>query len=403
MKEKFNIGIDLGSSDSSIGRFINSDVTIMDNPEKKGSLRIPSVVCSYRDITIVGNEAKKMLEKDDEISDKCVVTKRNLLRMWEPKHIYNIVESRKSYITFSMQDIIHYLMSLFKINSTDYKKLDSVVIAISDTFVNYHYNQIIMAVQNIGISNVFLIQDSIAASLAYFKLKNIESNKNFQWLVYDFGGCKFNASLVKLDNNELSLIDKEGNDFLGGMNIDQLIVDKLILPKINKTYSFESYLRKLKKEYKWKYSPIKYILLNNAEDAKKRLTTQDSVVVKIRGFKDARDIDVNIEITISRFELNELIEPIVNQTIEMSKELFRRNSNSALNTKFILMVGGSTYIPYVRQKLQEKLQIPLNCEIDPTTAITVGATYYASTMKVSDNILKYMQRPINLPTSVPIV
>jgi molecular chaperone DnaK (HSP70) len=47
--------------------------------------------------------------------------------------------------------------------------------------------------------------------------------------------------------------------------------------------------------------------------------------------------------------------------------------------QFTLMVGGSTYIPYVRSRVEEVLQIPANCEIDPTTAVAIGAAYYAAT------------------------
>ena len=50
-----------------------------------------------------------------------------------------------------------------------------------------------------------------------------------------------------------------------------------------------------------------------------------------------------------------------------------------IDVQFTLMVGGSTYIPYVRSHVEEVLQIPANCEIDPTTAVAIGAAYYAAT------------------------
>jgi molecular chaperone DnaK len=63
----------------------------------------------------------------------------------------------------------------------------------------------------------------------------------------------------------------------------------------------------------------------------------------------------------------------------MIKKILTRNSLTAIDLQFTLMVGGSTYIPYVRQRVEEILQVPVNCEIDPTTAIAIGAAYYAAT------------------------
>lgn len=59
----------------------------------------------------------------------------------------------------------------------------------------------------------------------------------------------------------------------------------------------------------------------------------------------------------------------------MIKKILTRNSLKPTDIQFTLMVGGSTYIPYVRQRVEEVLQIPINCEIDPTTAVAVGAAF----------------------------
>jgi molecular chaperone DnaK len=52
-----------------------------------------------------------------------------------------------------------------------------------------------------------------------------------QWLVYDFGGGTFDVALIKIKDGEMKVIDHEGNNFLGGADIDQMIVDKLVIPK----------------------------------------------------------------------------------------------------------------------------------------------------------------------------
>jgi molecular chaperone DnaK len=89
--------------------------------------------------------------------------------------------------------------------------------------------------------------------------------------------------------------------------------------------------------------------------------------------------DVDMEITITKSEFNDLIKDSIDGTIEMIKTILTRNSLTSNDVQFNLMVGGSTFIPFVRQRVEEVLQIPANCEIDPTTAVAIGAAYYAAT------------------------
>ncbi|MBM3186616.1 MAG: Hsp70 family protein, partial [Bacteroidetes bacterium] len=89
--------------------------------------------------------------------------------------------------------------------------------------------------------------------------------------------------------------------------------------------------------------------------------------------------EVDMEIVITRSEFNELIKPNIDGTIDMIKKIITRNSLKPIDVQFTLMVGGSTYIPYVRSRVEEVLQIPANCEIDPTTAVAIGAAYYSAT------------------------
>jgi molecular chaperone DnaK len=121
------------------------------------------------------------------------------------------------------------------------------------------------------------------------------------------------------------------------------------------------------------------VLLRRAEEAKIILSAKSSAEIVIDGFSDDEGNDVDMEVIITRSEFNELIRSSIDGTIEMIKTILTRNSLKAIDLQFTLMVGGSTYIPYVRQRVEEVLQVPVNCEIDPTTAVAVGAAYYAAT------------------------
>lgn len=99
--------------------------------------------------------------------------------------------------------------------------------------------------------------------------------------------------------------------------------------------------------------------------------------------EDGKTIDSVITITRSEFEA--AIKSFVEATASMVNAILTRNFRSP-DLKFVLMVGGSTYIPLVRKRIEEILGIPVNTMIDPTNAIAVGAAYFAATREVkADN------------------
>jgi molecular chaperone DnaK len=176
----------------------------------------------------------------------------------------------------------------------------------------------------------------------------------------------------------MKVIDHEGDNFLGGADFDQMIVEKLIIPKIEKEYSFEN-LAESMKSASGRYNSKYFVLLQRAEEAKIRLSAVSSAEVVVDGFEDETGKVVDMEIVITRSEFNDLVVQSIDRTVEMIKSILTRNSLNSNDLQFILMVGGSTYIPYVRHRVEEILQITVNCEIDPTTAVAVGAAYYAAT------------------------
>jgi len=176
----------------------------------------------------------------------------------------------------------------------------------------------------------------------------------------------------------MKVVDHEGDNFLGGSDFDRLIVEKLIIPKIADEYSFED-LETQMKSASGKYNTKYYSLLNQAEEAKIRLSAVSSAEIIVERLEDEEGVEVDMEITITKSEFNELIKDSIDRTTEMIKTILTRNSLTSKDIQFNLMVGGSTFIPYVRTRIEEVLQIPVNCKIDPTTAVAVGASYYAAT------------------------
>jgi molecular chaperone DnaK len=369
MENTINFGIDLGTTNSAIAKFVKGEVIIFSNPQDYGRNTLPSVVSYKKDKITVGNKAKEFLEKDPK---SVVGVFKRKMGTAESFKIKSINES-KTPIELSAQ-VLKELKTFVNTGDT----LDAVVITIPASFDTIQSNATKEAGIQAGFKQVVLLQEPIAASLAYANMKKEREMKDGQWLVYDLGGGTFDVALIKIKDGEMKVLDHEGDNFLGGADFDNMIVEKLVIPKILEKYSFSN-LEDEMKSATGKFNAKYYVLLRRAEEAKITLSSKTSAEIVVDGFEDEDGNEVDMEIVITRSEFNELIKPNIDGTIDMIKKIITRNSLKPIDVQFTLMVGGSTYIPYVRSRVEEVLQIPANCEIDPTTAVAIGAAYYAAT------------------------
>jgi molecular chaperone DnaK len=371
MDNTINYGIDLGTTNSAIAKFVKGEVVIFSNPQDYGRLTLPSVVAFRKDKILVGNKAKEFLEKDPK---NVVGVFKRKMGTTESFKIKSINES-KSPIELSAQ-VLKELKTFVNTGDT----LDAVVITIPASFDTIQSNATKEAGIQAGFKQVVLLQEPIAASLAYANMKKEKEMQEGQWLVYDLGGGTFDVALIKIKDGEMKVLDHEGDNFLGGADYDNMIVEKFVIPKICEKFNFSN-LEDDMKSASGKLNAKYYILLRRAEEAKIVLSSKTSAEIVVDGFEDEEGNEVDMEIVITRSEFNELIRPNIDGTIEMIKKILTRNSLKPIDLQFTLMVGGSTYIPYVRSRVEEILQIPSNCEIDPTTAVAIGAAYYSATRK----------------------
>jgi len=369
MENTINYGIDLGTTNSAIAKFVKGEIVIFSNPQDYGRNTLPSVVSFKKDKITVGNKAKEYLEKDPKSVVGIFKRKMGTSERFKIKSI----NASKTPIELSAQ-VIKELKTF--VNTGD--DLDAVVITIPASFDTIQSNATKEAGFQAGFNQVVLLQEPIAASLAYANMKKETEMQEGQWLVYDLGGGTFDVALINIKDGEMKVLDHEGDNFLGGADFDNMIVEKFLIPKICKEYKFSN-LEDDMKSASGKFNAKYYVLLRRAEEAKITLSAKTSAEIVIDGFEDEDGNEVDMEIIITRSEFNELVRPNIDGTIKMIKKILTRNSLKPIDLQFTLMVGGSTYIPYVRSRVEEILQIPANCEIDPTTAVAIGAAYYAAT------------------------
>jgi len=375
MEKMINYGIDLGTTNSSIAKFIKGEVEVFKNPLETGKETLPSVVYYKKDKIIVGSRARTYLEKDAKSVFGTFKRKMGTTESYKVKSI----DQSKTPIELSAE-VLKELKGFIHTG----EQVDAVVITIPASFDVIQSNATKEAGYLAGFKQVILLQEPIAASLAYANKHKEKDLENGQWLVYDLGGGTFDVALIKIKDGEMKVLDHEGDNFLGGADFDNLMVEKFIIPYLNKNFKFNNLEDELK-SVSGVRNALYYRLLWLAEQAKITLSSRTSSEIELRDIVDDSEEEIDTTIEITRSEFEGMVKDYVDNSIEMIKKILVRNSLKPSDIQFTLMVGGSTYIPYIRKRVEEILQIPINCDIDPTTAIAIGAAYYAGTKEKNFN------------------
>lgn len=373
MEKMINYGIDLGTTNSAIAKFVKGEVEVFKNPLETGKETLPSVVYYKKDKVVVGTNARTYFERDAENVFGTFKRKMGTTESFKVKSI----NQSKTPIELSAE-----VLKELKGFVHSGESFDAAVITIPASFDVIQSNATKEAGYLAGFKQVILLQEPIAASLAYANKHKERDLENGQWLVYDLGGGTFDVALIKIKDGEMKVLDHEGDNFLGGADFDNLIIEKLIIPYLNKNFTFNDLENEMKSRT-GKLNKLYFRLLKLAEDAKITLSSRTSAEIEVRDITDDNGEEIDISIDITRSEFEGVIKEYIDKTLNMIKKILVRNSLKPSDIQFTLMVGGSTYTPYVRKRVEEILQIPINCDIDPTTAIAIGAAFYAGTKEKS--------------------
>jgi molecular chaperone DnaK len=370
MSEMINFGIDLGTTNSLVAKFNKGTVEVFKNPIGFRET-LPSVVGFRKDRILVGDQARTYAEKDP----KGVLSR--FKRKMGTTETFPVTALGRSVTPAELSAfVLKELKTFIHTGETP----EAAVITIPASFDMVQSNATKEAGHAAGFRQVVLLQEPIAASLAYANREKNLDLKNSQWLVYDLGGGTFDVALVRIVDGELKIIDHEGDNYLGGADFDALIVEKIVVPQLEARGQFTDMLAQMK-DKEGRYNKLWYALLNNAEDAKIELSARTTAEINLplSGIEDEDGNEIDDCIPITRSEYEAIIKGEIDRTIEMVKTILTRNSLRPQDLQFVLMVGGSTLTPFVRKRVEERLGIPVNTGINPTNAVAVGAAYYAGT------------------------
>jgi molecular chaperone DnaK len=372
--DTINFGIDLGTTNSLIARFVKGQVEIFKNPNGfKDSL--PSVVAYRKDRMIVGEKAREYQQKDPA---NVVGRFKRKMGTSEEFRIKSLGQVRTPI------DLSAEVLKELKGFVHTGQNVEAAVITIPASFDTIQCNATKQAAEQAGFRQVVLLQEPIAASLAYANKRKEKEMPEGKWLVYDLGGGTFDVALVRTEQGELKILDHEGDNFLGGVDFDSLIVEEFIIPKMKEVGSFSALAEDMK-SLDGKYNQLWARCLHKAEEAKIELSSKLSSEIELE-FVDDLDVEHELLVSLTRSDFEGLIRSTIDRTSDMIKVILTRNNLSSKDLNFVLMVGGSTLVPLVRSRVGELLNIPVGTDIDPTTAIVVGAAYFAGTQPIQGKV-----------------
>jgi len=223
-----------------------------------------------------------------------------------------------------------------------------------------------------------LVQEPVAAAMAYGFQD--QSEKAF-WLVYDFGGGTFDAAIIQVRDGLIQVVDHGGDNHLGGKLLDWSIVEQLLVPAVKDAHGLKDF-RRGNPEWRTAFAKLK----NAAEEAKKRVSRDKKAEILIDNlFQDDKGAPVAFEYMLQQTDVEELMEPYISRSIDICRKILKDNKLKAGDLEKLILVGGPTLTPYLRERLKDKkegLGIPLEFGLDALTVVAQGAAIFASTQRI---------------------
>ena len=369
MSDTINIGIDLGTTKSIVAVFERGTVRVCRHNSTHDDL-LPSAVMIKKDQQIVGRKAREQAF-GAQSKDVAFAFKRKM----GTAERFSFRHAEQEY---SAVDLSALLLKELRERHLDGNPMEAAVITVPASFDLRQSAATVEAGKRAGIRQVINLQEPIAASLAYANMLAKEELPDSPWLVYDLGGGTFDAAIVQIEHGELKVLDHEGDNYLGGLDLDETIVREFIFPRLMTDFGLEAddFGQFTSKTGRYRHIYGKY--MGAAEEAKKELSARTSATLDFEFSMDSDDTEYFTE-TITRTDFERILRPWVDRSIDLVKRLLTRSRFQPGDLAYVLMVGGSTYIPFVRNRVSELLGLPIRHDIDPVQAIAIGAAHFAAT------------------------
>jgi molecular chaperone HscA len=367
-QEEMIVGIDLGTTNSLVAIIHPQDKKPVALKEHNSSSLVPSVIHfgEHAEVT-VGEEAKKHLVTD---TANTIFSAKRLMGK-----SYNDIKQNASFFTYKIIDddtdslvkvqagnrfyspveLSSFILKELKTRAEHILKtpVTKAVITVPAYFNDAQRQATRDAGKLAGLDVLRIINEPTAASLAYGLGLDKEAEKTIA--VYDLGGGTFDISILRITNGIFEVLSTNGDTYLGGDDLDNAVVKSWMLQHA------------ITQDLLNKNRDLAQALRLKAEEAKKHLSSNDVFIDRLR--------DLQLQITKTEFE--SLIHPLVDKTIELCKHVLTDARLSPKDIDEVIMVGGSTRVPLVKEAVSHFFNKKVHDNVNPDEVVALGAAVQA--------------------------
>src|ERR1041385_2083341 len=366
----FNFAIDLGATCAKMACCHSGTVEIVLNRE--GANQTPCAVwLNPHENLVVGRVAKEALSTDASN------VKLSFISDLGSDAEYEFPRSARR---MKSEELTAELLKSMRLDAEQFagREIRSVVITVPPNAGVAACEATKRAASNAGFTNCVLLQEPVAAAIGHGATAEAP---NRSLLIYDFGGTRFDASILRIRDGAFQVAAHRGDRFLGGADLDRAVVKANFIPALQAAHPAMDISVDSPKAH-----GVFVKLQAEAEAAKIRLdqATETSVSISHLG-EDNRgaSFDFRCDLTCAHLEI--LAAPFVERSIEVCTEVLAEAHLSVSEVSSMIPVGGMAAMPFVRQKLQESFGAVANqlpSLVDPATAVARGAAIFGASQIV---------------------
>jgi molecular chaperone HscA len=362
------VGIDLGTTNSLVALLHPDSRTPIVLRDQNGLALVPSLVYfGEQGELLVGEEARPFLRTHPE---RTIFSVKRLLgksykdiKDHQQHYAYKILdEEQDSLVKIQMGDRFYspvelssYILKELKSRAEHMLKttVSKAVITVPAYFNDAQRQATRDAGKLAGLDVLRIINEPTAASLAYGLGTDPQQQKTIA--VYDLGGGTFDISLLRISNGIFEVLSTNGDTYLGGDDFDRAIVDHWLQKQ-------PTWLTSLQEN-----ATLLASLRLAAEEVKRKLSDESSASVSIAGQS----------VSLNREQFNELVAPLVDRSLQCCQKAVQDAGLSSKDIDEVVMVGGSTRVPLVKQQVAAFFDKPLNDTLHPDEVVALGAAVQA--------------------------
>ncbi|MFN2417253.1 MAG: Hsp70 family protein [Pyrinomonadaceae bacterium] len=366
MNEYIDFGIDLGTTNSCIARALEGETHVIQNNDQMNVT--PSVVRVLKSGSLlVGRRASGALAEDpDNVAHE-------VKRLMGQRYAKTFPASGRVMTPEEISaEVLKSLLADARRRTNE--EVRAGVVTVPAAFTALQCEATARAAELAGLEEYPLLQEPIAAAIAYGAAPGVRDQR---WLVFDLGGGTLDVAVVSTRDGRLGVLEHRGDNHLGGKDIDRALVHNVLLPFLSEQFA----LPRAEDEPRELARLLRKLTLA-AEYAKIELTSAEETLVGLLDVGCDREGHlIEAELPLTRARLEEEMAPLVARCLRLTDEALEGARVSGPDLDRVLLVGGPTQMPRVREALAAHLGAPVDFSLDPMTVVARGAAVYASTVE----------------------